>query len=186
MTNIDAREAATALNDVKDMVERVRQSQIYDLASQFLILWGALVVVGNLLTWGWVHFGGFIWIGVNLLGIVGSAVIGALSGRRSGIDGFDARVAVAFLLFFAFGLLCTTVLGQFTARQMGTFWPIYTMLFYSLAGLWFGYAFVAIGLSITALTLIGYFFAAGPAFFLWMAFVNGGGLILGGLWMRRS
>ena len=43
---------------------------------------------------------------------------------------------------------------------------------------------MAIGLAITVLTLIGYFYIAG-AFPLWMAFVNGGGLILGGLWMRR-
>jgi len=45
--------------------------------------------------------------------------------------------------------------------------------------------FVAIGLCISALTLIGYFFV-GDAFDLWVAFVNGGGLVLGGLWMRRS
>ena len=36
-----------------------------------------------------------------------------------------------------------------------------------------------------ALTLIGYFFI-GESFELWMAIVNGGGLILGGLWMRRN
>ncbi len=51
--------------------------------------------------------------------------------------------------------------------------------------MWFGRAFVAIGLGITALTLVGYFFV-GDAFELWMALVNGGGLILGGLWMRRN
>jgi hypothetical protein len=51
--------------------------------------------------------------------------------------------------------------------------------------LWVGHAFVAIGLGIIALTLIGYFLA-GDTFDLWMAFVNGGGLMLGGLWMRRS
>jgi len=44
---------------------------------------------------------------------------------------------------------------------------------------------VVIGLGITLLTLIGYFFVTGGAFLLWMAAVNGGGLILGGLWMRR-
>ena len=77
------------------------------------------------------------------------------------------------------------VLGHFTPRQLGTFWPIYFMLVYTIAGLWIGYAFVAIGLGITALTLIGYFFV-GDWFDLWMAFVDGGGLILGGLWMRRS
>jgi hypothetical protein len=49
-----------------------------------------------------------------------------------------------------------------------------------------GYAFVAIGLGITVLTLIGYFIVGGFAFLLWMAAVNGGGLVLGGLWMRRS
>jgi hypothetical protein len=57
---------------------------------------------------------------------------------------------------------------------------------YTIIGLWVGPAFVAIGLGIIALTLIGYFFVDGAAFLLWMAAVNGGGLILGGLWMRRS
>jgi len=90
----------------------------------------------------------------------------------------------AFLLFFAFGFF-TCWLGHFTPRQLGTFWPIYFMLVYVLAGLWVGLAFVVIGVAITALTLIGYFFI-GEAFPLWMAFVNGGGLILSGLWMRRN
>jgi hypothetical protein len=34
------------------------------------------------------------------------------------------------------------------------------------------------------LTLIGYFYIPGAAFLLWMAVVNGVGLVLGGLWMR--
>ena len=41
------------------------------------------------------------------------------------------------------------------------------------------------GMAVSALTLIGYFFV-GDAFDLWMAFVNGGGLALGGFWMHRS
>ena len=41
------------------------------------------------------------------------------------------------------------------------------------------------GFSISALALAGYFWA-GDWFELWMAFVDGGGLMLGGLWMRRS
>jgi hypothetical protein len=59
------------------------------------------------------------------------------------------------------------------------------MMVYTIVGLWFGYAFVAIGIGIAALTLIGYFLT-GDWFHLWMAVVDGGGLILGGLWMRRS
>ncbi len=40
-------------------------------------------------------------------------------------------------------------------------------------------------LAVTVLTLAGFLWL-GEAFDLWMAFVNGGGLVLGGLWMRRS
>jgi hypothetical protein len=39
-------------------------------------------------------------------------------------------------------------------------------------------------LTITALTLVGYFFITGFLFLLWMAVVNGGGLVVSGLWMR--
>jgi hypothetical protein len=67
---------------------------------------------------------------------------------------------------------------------MGTFWPIYFMLFYCMAGLWFGYGFIAVGAVITVLTLIGYFFITGPLWLIWMAVVNGGGLVVSGLWMR--
>jgi hypothetical protein len=183
---IDSKQAADALSDINNIVRRVRQSLIYDLASQIMIMWGVLVFAGNVATFLWPRYGGYIWIGVDVLGALGTAVLSALGNRRTGVRTFDLRMLAAFLLFFAFGIFCSGVLGHFGPRQMGAFWPIYFMLFYILAGLWFGRAFVAIGLGITALTLIGYFFVAGAAFLLWMAAVNGGGLILGGFWMRRS
>ena len=77
------------------------------------------------------------------------------------------------------------MLAHFGPRELGVFWAIYFMLFYTIAGLWVGLAFVVIGLGISALTLIGYFLA-GNWFEPWMAVVNGGGLMLGGLWMRRE
>jgi hypothetical protein len=86
-------------------------------------------------------------------------------------------------MIIVFGVFCG-ILGHFGPRQLSTFWPIYFMLFYSIVGLWFGHAFIVIGLAVSALTVVGYFYSAG-AFDLWMAVVNGGGLILGGLWMRR-
>ena len=82
------------------------------------------------------------------------------------------------------GPACGQVLGDFGPRELGAFWPIYFMLFYMLAGLWFGRAFVGIGLAVTVPTLIGYFYVLGGSFLLWMAVVNGCGLVLGGLWMR--
>jgi hypothetical protein len=185
MTSIDPKEAASALSDIKDVVHRVRQSRIYNIASLILIMWGALVFAGNIASFLSPRSAGYGWIAVYVTGIAGSFAISTFSYPRTGIRTFDIRTLVALLLFIAFGIFSSVWLGHFTPRQMGTFWAIYFMLFYVIAGLWFGYAFVVIGLGITALTLIGYFFVGG-AFDLWMAFVNGGGLILGGLWMRRN
>lgn len=185
MTSIDPKEAAQALSDIEQIVQRVRQSRTYDVASQMMILWGVLVFAGNIATFVSPRHGSFIWIGVNVLGAVGSIAVSMFRFPGAGGPGFDLRMAIAFVLFFAFGLLSSAVLGHFGPREMGAFWPIYFMLFYCVAGLWFGRAFVAIGLGITVLTLVGYFFVTGAGFLLWMAAVNGGGLILGGLWMRR-
>ena len=183
---IDSSEARAALDDIKDMVARVRQSHIYDIASLIMVATGVMVLAGNIATFMMPRYGGNIWIGINVLNVVIAAVISVVTRSRTGIHSFDGRVLAAFLMFYGFGLLCTGVLGHFGGRELGVFWPIYFMLFYSLAGLWFGRAFLAIGLSITALTLIGYFFIGGLTFLLWMAVVNGGGLILSGFWMRRG
>jgi hypothetical protein len=182
---IDSKQATEALNEIDAIVRRVRQSRVYNVASLMAILWGVLVFAGDIATYVWPGHGGYIWFTVDAIGVVGSFAVSALGYYRTGERRLDMRALAAFLLLFAFGLFFTTVLGHFTPRQLGTFWPIYFMLLYAIAGLWMGYAFVAIGLGITALTLIGYFFS-GDWFELWMAVVNGGGLVLGGLWMRRS
>ena len=182
---IDSQQATEALADINDIVRRVRQSRIYHLASLMLIMWGALVFAGNIASFLSPRYAGYVWIAVNVAGIAGSFAISALAYPKSGVRSFDARVLMALLLFFAFGYFATCVLVPFTPRQLGTFWPIYFMLVYTIAGLWFGFAFVVIGLAVTALTLVGYFLV-GDWFEPWMAVVNGGGLLLGGLWMRRS
>ena len=182
---IDSHQASQALADINDIVRRVRQSRIYNLASLFLIMWGALVFAGYLVGWLAPRYASYAWLAVYVAGIVGSPTISRFNRAQSGIRTFDFRMLAAFLLFIAFGIFVSVWLGHFTPRQLGTFWPIYFMLFYTIVGLWVGYAFVAIGGSIIALTLIGYFFI-GAWFDLWMAFVNGGGLVVGGLWMRRS
>src|SRR6202047_3343814 len=186
MTDIDAREAASALSDIESIVQRVRRSTIYSFASLMLITWGALIFAGNIACEFWPWLGGYIWIAVNVLGLAGSFVVGAFESRRRRVRHFDFRVVAAIVLFFAFGILWSIALGHFTPRQLGAFWPTYFMMIYTIVGLWVGSAFVAIGLGITALTLLGYFLVDGAAFLLWMAVVNGGGLILCGLGVGRG
>jgi FtsH-binding integral membrane protein len=181
---IDSKQASEALTEIEEIVRRVRQSRIYNLASLMIIMWGALVFAGYAATYLSPRNGGIVWIVIYVMGIAGSFVISKYDHAREGVRTFDLRILAAFVLFVAFGIFCSWF-GHFTPRQLGTFWPIYFMLAYTIAGLWAGYAFVAIGLGITALTLIGYFFL-GDAFDLWMALIDGGGLVLGGLWMRRN
>jgi hypothetical protein len=181
---IDSREAQAALADINEMVARVRQSRIYDIASLIMIASGVMVFAGNIATFAVPRYGGYIWMGINALNVAIAAIISVVTRSRTGVRSFDGRVLAAFLLFYGFGLLCTVVLGHFGGRELGVFWPIYFMLFYCIAGLWFGRAFLSIGLTITALTLVGYFFITGFTFLIWMAIVNGAGLVVSGLWMR--
>ena len=185
MNTIDPKEAAQALNDIEQIVQRVRQSRIYDISSQIMIAAGVLVLAGNLANFVAPRQANLIWISVNVLTVASAAALSTMGGKMAGVQTFDFRVLAAFLLFYGFGFLCSVVLGHFGPRELGAFWAIYFMLFYCMAGLWFGRAFTAMGLAIVVLTLIGYFFVEGGSFLLWMAAANGGGLILSGLWMRR-
>jgi hypothetical protein len=58
------------------------------------------------------------------------------------------------------------------------------MFCYVLAGLWLGSFFIAVGVSVTALTVIGYVWT-GAWYPLWLAATVGGGLIVSGVWLRR-
>jgi hypothetical protein len=185
MTAIDRREAAAALSEIDDIVQRVRQSRIYRIASLMLMWWGPLTAIGYVVSWAWPTSASHGWVAIDLVGVAGSFAISARERARRGTRRFDAKMFAALLLFFGFGLLWSIGIVHFTPRQLGAFWPVYFMLVYTIAGLWAGLAFVAIGLGIIALTLVGYFFV-GDWFELWMAVVNGGGLLLGGFWMRRS
>jgi hypothetical protein len=182
---IDRNEAAQALSDVDDIAARVRQSRIYNLSSFILIYWGSLMFVTYFVATFIERPKRLLWLTASVIGVVGTFAISLFVHEKSGVRTFDWRVLAAFVLFFSFGLFWAVGIARLPGRELNAFWATYWMLAYSLAGLWLGFGFLAIGLGITALTLIGYFFA-GSWFELWMAFVNGGGLILGGLWMRRS
>jgi hypothetical protein len=181
---IDSEQASAALDDINDIVRRVRQSQIYQTASLIITIWGVLVFAGYIANYIWPRQGYTIWTIVDLGGLVISVAVGFAINLRSGARNFPIRSLISFLLIGAFGVYCTLLLGHFGPRQMIVFWTLYGMLFYAIAGIWFGYAFIVIVACTTALTLISYYYA-GVAFLLWMAVAHGGGLIVGGLWMRR-
>jgi hypothetical protein len=185
ITMIDSREANAVLSDIENLGRQVRQSLMYQRASSMLTLWGIVTFAGYVMSFFFPSTARIVWLAVFAIGMSGSIALGRMSRKREGVSTFDWRMTCAFMAFVAFGCLWSVGIGQFTPRQLGTFWTTYFMLPYVLVGLWFGRAFVAIGSAVIALTLSVYFFAD-DWFNLCMAFINGGGLVLGGLWMRRG
>jgi hypothetical protein len=180
---IGSDEAARMLADVDSVVAKVKQSRIYRSAALIIMLWGAINLARDgliALAPGWF---GPRWFLVDAIGIAGTIVVlsrGATVGARP-----PMRTLAAFLLFYAFGWVWANLIGDFGPRQQMAFWPTLFLFGYAVAGLWFGPAFTAIGLGLTALIVAAYFWS-GAAFSLSMAVITGGGFILCGLWMRRA
>ena len=74
--------------------------------------------------------------------------------------------------------------GEDGPREQDAFWPTLFLFGYALTGLFFGRAFTLIGIGLAALIVAGYEWL-GVGYVLYLALVNGGGLMLCGYWMRR-
>ena len=180
---IGSDEAARMLADVDSVVAKVKQSRIYRSAALIIMLWGAINLARDGLIALAPEWFGPRWFLVDAIGIAGTIAIlsrGATVGARP-----PMRTLAAFLLFYAFGWVWANLIGDFGPRQQMAFWPTLFLFGYAVAGLWFGPAFTAIGLGLTALIVAAYFWS-GAAFSLSMAVITGGGFILCGLWMRRA
>jgi hypothetical protein len=180
---INPSEASAMLADVEAVIGKVKQSRSYRLAGLVMILWGVIVVAGNILAALSPRWAGWSWLAADSLG----ALLTVLLIWRSSPAGeaISTRLIAAFALFFLFGLVWSASIGRFGPRELDAFWPTLFLFGYALVGIWFGAVFCAIGLGLTALILAGYFWS-GDWFTLWLAVFNGGGLILCGAWMRRA
>jgi hypothetical protein len=181
---LTSSQAQASLDDIERIVRRVKQSAIYRNASLLLMLWGAIVMVGYVGCEVAPRYAATVWLICQAGGLL---VTIALSARFARDEEYrvDARIVGAVLLFFGFGLLWSQVFGHFSPRGLNAFWATLFMFGYAVAGIWLGRAFVILGLTVTALTVVGYLWV-GPWFNLYMAVVDGGGLVLCGLWMRRA
>ena len=180
---MDAEQAGAILAEVDSIVAKVRQSHVYRLTGALLVLWGAVVVAADRIGFVWPRGAVWTWAAANARGAAASFAM-----LRAGADAprrMAWRFLAAFAMFAAFGLLWSIGFGRFGPRELDAFWPTLFLFGYALAGLWFGAAFAALGLGLSALVLVGYLWS-GAWFDLWLAVVNGGGFILCGLWMRRA
>jgi hypothetical protein len=178
---IDPNEAAASLSEITSIERRTRETLVYARSSAALILWGLLVAAGYLVSFAVPRLH-YHWIAIYILGFGGSFYI---RGRRRAHESrLGEMLLYTELIIIGFGVLFLVLLWPVTPRQINAFWPMLFMMGFVIAGIWLGRFFIYCGLAVTALTLAAYFWS-GPWYLPVMAAVNGGGLIAGGLWLRR-
>jgi hypothetical protein len=180
---ISPDQASAMLAEVDGVVRRVKQSRIYRRSGDIFIVWGALQFAREGLFYAFPRLAAMGWFSVDLIGVVLTILM--LRHDLSGRGRFPLRVLATFALFYGFGWIWADVIGDLGPRQLSAFWPTLFEFGYAVAGLWFGAAFLVIGLGAAGLTVAAYLWA-GDGFWLVLSVVNGGALILAGLWMRRA
>jgi hypothetical protein len=180
---INPEQASAMLADVDTVVRRVKQSRIYRRSGNIFILWGALQWARFLLFRLFPAFAVVGWFSVDLIGIVGTVWMFRGEVRFGGRVPW--RVIGAFALFYGFGYVWADVIGAMGGRQLSAFWPTLFQFGYAIVGLWFGAAFLVIGVG-AALATVAVFLWAGDAYSLALSLIDGGAMIAAGLWMRRA
>ncbi len=181
---VSKSQASAEMAAIDDVARRVKQSRMYRITGQITILWGVL---------DFVRYGvealtppaaqGWNWLFVEAAGVALTLALIARAPRRP--DWAVGRIFAGYVLVYGFGLLWSYGLGHFDGRQASVFWHTLFLFGYCLAGLWFGYGFLVLGLGVTAAIFAAYLFA-GALFFPALAIVSGLGFVLCGLWMLRA
>ena len=180
--SLSSKEATETLSDVERASRRSAQAFGYRKASQHLILWGLVWLIGYSATDLRPADAGLIWLVLVAI----ACAIGFLQVRSdssAGAKGGWRMLGLTAILCLFIGATFATLGPVVSGRQIGIFAPLLVGTIYAAAGLWLGLRFVVTGVAITVLTLGGYFYLP-EHFLLWMAFIGGGGLILAGVWFR--
>ena len=191
--NISRDEAAAALGEVDKAGERVKTVQLYAGAAPFMILWGAIWLVGNGVVDLWPQHGFTAWIVCTSAGMATSlwlTIRNSLSWeRRYALSPLERRAlgrrfALLGITLIAFFPATFAVVGPLGPRQGNAFASLIWAFVYMAAGAWVGWRLFAIGL-VTAVAIEFGFFFIHQHYFMWMGVVGGGALIAGGLWLRK-
>jgi hypothetical protein len=185
--NISPNEAEEALAAIQRMTQKTRHSIANSGAYIFLIVTGIIWLVGYLanqfLTGEIV---GYIWTGISLLGIALAILLGMRMGPRVRGPSTNAtakRAGIFWFLLVLYGMAAIAVAHPTDAKQVTMFIILFLMIGQLAMGMLFSFASVWWALPITAMALMSYFLLPG-FFYLCMAILGGGGMIVLGVYIR--
>lgn len=183
--SLSQEEAARALGEIDDARGKVARLRIYRASSPYMILTGLGWLIADTVFQFWPN--NLVWPLTSLLLMTGSMAIGLrhrhemkpLTKGRG-----DWRPILSMLTVMVFTVVLFQVLWPVSGRQVHAVFGLFTAFAYILLGLWFGARLLALGLALAAITLFAYL-RIEDYYTLVMGLVGGGGLILGGLWLRK-
>ena len=185
--NISPDEAEEALAAIQKITQKTRHSIASSGAYIFLFVTGIVWLVGFLSTQFLTgEIVATIWIGMSLLGSALSILLGIRMGPRvrgPSTAASTKRAGIFWLLLVFYGIAAVAIARPTDRKQVTMFIILFIMIGQLAMGLLLSFSSVWWALPITALALIGYFLLPG-IFYLWMAVLVGGGMILLGLYIR--
>ncbi len=185
--NVSPDEAEEALAAIQKVMQKTRHSIAKSGAYIFLIVTGAVWLVGfmatQFLTGAVVAY---IWIGASVVGSALATLVGIRSGPRVRGPSMAAsarRAIIFWLLLVLYAVSVIAIARPTDGKQVTMFIVLFIMIGQLSMGLLLSFSSVWWALPITALALAGYFLLP-DIFYLWMGILVGGGMIALGLYIR--
>jgi hypothetical protein len=180
---VSPNEASDALRAVSKTEHASSTAFRYSRAAPQLILWGVVWFVG----YG-VSYLNPRWSGIWIPLVIGASIASGWLGARARAAALrpDWRLSAALAVAILVSLCALfAILPRLDRLSTAAIFPILIGFAYTVVGIRHrAFRLLVTGVVLTALTLIGFYWLPSD-FSLWMAVVGGGGLVLGGVWLRR-
>ena len=177
---MNPQQAHDMLAEIEQTQQRSHRFLGYWRRGAIVQLWGMVWIAAHLATYFAPGDGGRIWMIGDAIGIAGTIFLNT----RGGAERPDSRLAWAGCIVLAFGMIVSVLIGA-NGNAINVFWTCLVMSGYMLHGLWSGLRWTVLGAAVTLISLAAYFLLT-PWFNLVMALAAGGGLLLGGTWLRHA
>ena len=187
--NVSQEEAQASLSKVRDVTVKTQRAITSVYVSPLLMLWGVLWIVAYTTTQFHLTYAFHIFTIMSVIGCIGTAVIFWLIHSKAPIIDTSSpnmvwRITLFWTSLFFYAIIWLFLFAPFNGRQCNAFLCTAAMFAYVVMGLWFTSRFmVVLGLTVTAATLVGYYFID-TYDCLWMAILGGVAFLGTGLYIR--
>jgi hypothetical protein len=184
--NISREDARQSLTMVENTSTQTGRSIAAAYSGPLLILWGLVWVTAFIGTHLFLHSAWYIWMVLDTVGAAGTALICRWRFRAGIPTKSSDSKRVGWSIFWFWTLLLVYIivwlflLSPVSGLQLNAFICTAAMFAYVMMGLWWRQCrfLLWLGLTVTVVTLIGFYLIPLAFYCLWMA-VAGGGTMLG-------